>query len=65
MVAFELYTSACDILQSDVFSDVRDTDPDVKAALAVVKGNLAALCLSVQSYGDVVQAGLLTPPYTI
>ena len=59
VVAFELYTSASDILESVIFTDVRDTDADVKAALAVVKGNLAAVCLSVQSYGDVIQAGLL------
>ena len=59
MVAFDLYTSATDILESVIFADVRDTDADVKAALAVVKGNLAAVCLLVQSYGDVIQAGLL------
>ena len=63
--AFDLYTSACDILQSDGLSDVRDTDSDVKAALAVIKSNLAAVCLSVQSYGDVVQASLLISPSTI
>ena len=63
MVAFELYTSAANILESVIFADVRDTDADVKAALAVVKGNLAAVCLSVQSYGDVIQAGLLLPVF--
>ena len=61
MEAFELYTSAADILESDIFADVRDTDADVKAALAVVKSNLAAVCLLVHSYGEIIQAGLLLP----